>query len=64
MSITFVDTTNKPRTIEELEQALSAVQNEFIAATSSPSSLMIHYVVVMDALKELIHIRKKIEKGD
>ena len=62
MSVKFVDDSDKPRTIEELKEALSAVQKEFITASFSP--VMLHYVVIMDALRELIYIREKIEKGD
>ena len=62
MSVIFVDTTNKPRSIEEFEEALKAIQKEFLGRSVSP--LLIHYVVIIDALRELIHIRKTIEKGD
>lgn len=50
------------RTAEELEEAFYAVQKEFIVA--SPSPLMIHYIVILDGLRELIYIRRGLEKGD
>ncbi len=60
MSVKFVDEHKNSRTTEEYEQALNAVQKEFVSASISP--MMIHYVVIIDALKELIYIRKVNEK--
>lgn len=63
MTIEFVDETNKPRDVEELEQALGAIQKEMISSGFSP--MMLHYAVIMDVLKEGIAIRKHIKKiGD
>ena len=56
MGLLFIETSGEPRSIEELEDALRAIQKEFISTKISP--LMIYYMVIMDALKELIEIRK------
>ncbi len=48
--------------MEELEEALHATEKEFISFNLSP--MMIHYTVIIDALKELIYIRKRLKKGD
>ena len=56
MGLLFIETSDEPRSKEELEEALRAVQKEFISTKISP--LMIYYTVIMDALRELIEIRK------
>ena len=56
MPVHFLYEGDKPRTVKELKEALVATQNEFVTGKISPMS--IHYVVIIDALKELIELRE------
>jgi len=60
--ISMIDISGTPRRIDELQEALDAVTKELInPKTLSP--FMIHLIVVQDALKELIAIRKYLDKA-
>lgn len=48
----------QPRKIEELMEAYNAIVKELVSMKNF-SSIFIHYTVIIDALKELISIRKK-----
>jgi hypothetical protein len=54
-NLIFKDISNQPRTDEELQDALIATQKQFLSGEFS--IMMIHYTVIIDALKELLHVR-------
>lgn len=53
----IVDISGQPRKVAELEQAYEAVKKELVYAKDF-SPIFIHYTVILDALKELIAIRR------
>ncbi len=55
--INVIDKSGKPRSIEELKEAQSAV-NQAIIKFDVASPLTIHLTVIKDALAELIAIRE------
>ncbi len=67
MSIEFKDVSGQARPLRDLEEALDAVQMEMVRGDHSAMfkngmpAIMI-YVVIADALKELIAIRKFLAK--
>jgi hypothetical protein len=52
----FEDKTGQPRSVEELKEALSAVQKEFITNPFGSPNLSIHYPTIMEALTLLIRV--------
>ena len=61
MSINIVDRSGEPRSMQELELARDAVQKGLITFTNF-SPLFIHFTVILDALNELIAMRKLLEQ--
>jgi hypothetical protein len=61
MALEFHDRTEQPRSNDELLAALKAIQQDFVQSEHTP--IKIHYTVIMDALAELIEIRRQLPEA-
>lgn len=63
----FEDVTGQPRSREDIEAALKCVLSEMIknpmAMSKTGEPLMIHYIVIKDALQELLALREVISRA-
>lgn len=63
----FEDVTGTPRPRADIEAALKCIMSEMIknpmAMSKSGEPLMIHYIVIKDALQELLALRELVERA-
>ena len=65
--IEFIDVSNAPRSMRDLEDALNTIQTEIVrgnpgAVLKDGTPAVMCYIVVSDALRELIALRNLIAK--
>jgi hypothetical protein len=57
MNIEMIDKSGMPRSIQEISEASAAIKKAFVKF-EGPPSLMIHYTTIIEALDELLNLRK------
>lgn len=62
MAIEFEDQSGKPRDVAQIEEALAVIRREvvtnFLAKAKDGTPLIPHYIVIIEALRDVISIRK------
>ena len=65
MSVEFEDVSGQPRPIRDIEEALAAITKEVVTnhmgRFKDGTPVVLHYIVIVDALRELIALRKLIQ---
>lgn len=63
----FVDESGKPRPLEQIEAALHCIESEIVrnplAMSKSGESLLMHYIVIREALRELLQRRALLNRA-
>jgi len=59
----FIDTSGKPRSDEEISQAIDQIEKEIVKADFSNPSLYMQFIPIKEALEELLSLRAKIREA-